>query len=949
MKSNGLFLITLTALMLMVLLLALLQNGGGSFSTDSGKSRTISSTVRNPAAIYCVEIMGYHYRIVQTADGGQKGICQMPDKEECEEWDFFAGTCGQRYSYCALQGYRAETRSDGRNPFAPRYAVCVSPDGKEVGQVTDLSGLEARLDDMDACDPIPFQGSSDSHDNNPGDGHRFLPPVFSRVEDSPPSLPSLREDSRTRAPSLKSDEVMSLPTSFDWRNYQGYNWLTGVKNQGPCGSCWAFATVGVVEAYYNITFSNPDLDLDLAEQELVSCSGAGSCSGGSSSGAMWYIRNNGIVDENCMPYTASDSSCARCGDWQSRKKYVDELHNFSPNRLSIQQSVVQYGPLYVYMGIGSEYGGYFDSNRIYRCTNDSGINHAVVIVGYDDSGEYWIVRNSWGAGWNGDGYFRVGYGECAIDSTYAGYAYNLRPTGQIVTPSDGDFLNSDSVYIEATASDNHSVAGVLFFAWYDEDWHYINYDANGSDGYQAVWDVSGLSDRSGIWLDAVILDRLGNRWDALVGNLTLDRTPPIVSLAVSPMYGDAPFRDFYIHWQGSDLSGIADYDIQYRDGPEGIWEDLLTNTTDTRYRFIGIDGHTYYFRARARDLAGNRSTYAGGDGDVSYTVQVCETDPDAYEADDIADTARWIATDGRSQFHNIHAEGDQDWIKFYAAAGVTYTLVTTNTGGHADTVLYLYDTDGSTIIDFNDDYPEMWPASLVEWRPLVSGIYYAMVNHWDEYAYGCTTEYGLAIFTNDTTAPTGSISINHGATYAASRSVTLTLTGQDTGTGIDQVMISNDSDFSDTSWISYTTWVDWTLSSGDGIKTVYARFRDRAGNMSEVYSDTIVLDTIPPTGRISIQDDATVVTHTQVTLLLSASDASGVTHMRLKSSSSDWGDWVPFATSYLWILPARPGEYTVCAQFRDPAGNVSDSYCVSLVYQFPHHVLLPLVMRGFHH
>jgi hypothetical protein len=79
------------------------------------------------------------------------------------------------------------------------------------------------------------------------------------------------------------------------------------------------------------------------------------------------------------------------------------------------------------MGYGSGYGGYWDGD-IYRCTSDSGINHGVVIAGYNDaggSGGYWIVKNSWGSSWpnpSAGGYFKVGYGECAIEQ-YAVYAY----------------------------------------------------------------------------------------------------------------------------------------------------------------------------------------------------------------------------------------------------------------------------------------------------------------------------------------------------------------------------------------------------------------------------------------------------------------------------------------------------------------------------------------------
>lgn len=64
---------------------------------------------------------------------------------------------------------------------------------------------------------------------------------------------------------------VQLPDSFDWRNVNGHNWMTPVKDQLACGSCWAFAIVGAFEPNIKITFSAPDLDLDLSEQDLVSC------------------------------------------------------------------------------------------------------------------------------------------------------------------------------------------------------------------------------------------------------------------------------------------------------------------------------------------------------------------------------------------------------------------------------------------------------------------------------------------------------------------------------------------------------------------------------------------------------------------------------------------------------------------------------------------------------
>ena len=233
----------------------------------------------------------------------------------------------------------------------------------------------------------------------------------------------------------------------------------------------------------------------------------------------------------------------------------------------------------------------------------------------------------------------------------------------------------------------------------------------------------------------------------------MDRTPPSVAASTAYVYGDAPFRDFWVEWSGGrdNLSGIDSYDVQYRDGAAGLWSDLVIETTQVYTRFVGLEDHTYYFRARARDLVGNESIYAGGNGDVQHTVQICPIAADAYEEDDVAPGAWWIIPDDAPQTHSFDTEGDHDWVKFYAAAGITYTLATTSTGEHADTVLCLYDRDGQTLIECNDDYPGIWPASRLDWRPAISGFYNVMVSHCDPWAYGCTTEYGLSIVGSEQT------------------------------------------------------------------------------------------------------------------------------------------------------------------------------------------------------
>jgi len=363
----------------------------------------------NPAAVYCREL-GYEYEIVDT-DEGQQGTCIFPGGGECDEWEFLQGKCGQTYSYCARQGYDLITKTDGNDPFSRQYSVCVH-DQEEIGPATELMGLSEAA----------TRGSL---------------PVGQGLSAPEQGVPAV-----------------GAPPSFDWRNYGGGDWMTPVKNQGSCGSCWAFSAVGVVEAIYNIGTGNPDLDLNLSEEYLVSdCLWGDNCCGGWMATAFDFVRDNGIPDEACLPYVdqsgctcggatcdsnctystggsypdiCSDATCSdRCADWQDRLFTIDTLGSVSPSQ--IKQSVVDTGPLSVAMNMS----GSFDVNGIYGCTSTV-LQHGVVIVGYNDAGGYWIVRNSWGSGWNGDGYFKVGYGECAIEQavTYADVA--------ISGDSDGD-------------------------------------------------------------------------------------------------------------------------------------------------------------------------------------------------------------------------------------------------------------------------------------------------------------------------------------------------------------------------------------------------------------------------------------------------------------------------------------------------------------------------------
>ena len=150
----------------------------------------------------------------------------------------------------------------------------------------------------------------------------------------------------------------------------------------------------------------------------------------------------------------------------------------------------------------------------------------------------------------------------------------------------------------------------------------------------------------------------------------------------------------------------------------------------------------------------------------------------------------------------------------------------------------------------------------------------------------------IPAYAADTTPPTGTVTINNNAQYTNSTSVILNLFAQDNkgGSGLYQMKFSTDN----LTWSmpeAYATTRAWTLASGNGTKTVYVKFSDKASNWSAAYSDSIILDTTPPTGLIKINNDAAYVNKTAVTLNLSAVDAvSGMSQMRFSNNNVTWSN-----------------------------------------------------------
>jgi putative hemolysin len=371
---------------------------------DDPPDGSLVLSMANPAAIYCEEL-GYTYTTFSSPDGDYS-VCRLPDGSQCDAWDFLEGQCGTNFSLCTRLGYTVQQVRDGDNEFSPEYAVCVDQSGQVIADMTILTDLISK---MAPCETGDNQALSLSFD------------------------PQSYVVSHGVTP-------FEVPFSFDWRNHNGANWITPVRDQRECGSCWAFSALAAAEAAMNIESGNPDLDINLSEQYLVSdCNPLGSCCGGDEYVALRYLRDYGVPDDSCMPYidgvscgcegfctgdcaynnglnVCSDSTCSnRCTDWSSRLVKIDGIERVPSDPTTIKQYLVKKGPLAAAYGLGSsQFGGHWDG-EIYRCTNDNDANHAVLIVGYNDAGGYWIAKNSWGTSYQDDGFFKIGYGECFIE------------------------------------------------------------------------------------------------------------------------------------------------------------------------------------------------------------------------------------------------------------------------------------------------------------------------------------------------------------------------------------------------------------------------------------------------------------------------------------------------------------------------------------------------------
>jgi putative hemolysin len=370
--------------------------------------------VPNPAAAYA-EQLGYDYEA--TADG--ETVTVAPGVA-LDAWDFYRGKVGSEYAYGARYGYDTVNRTEEVNGSVRSYAVCVPQAPLKAGGAEEVPLLDLMKQNGE---PLWM------------DPERTIPEDLEEILKTAP---------------LKTFPKQELPSSWDWRNVSGSSYIGSVRNQGSCGSCYAFGAAAAAEGTFNYAMNRTGSQcVDFSEAYIAWCLGTygaysshfDGCNGADYDYAeLEALTVEGICGENQMPYNnGSDPGyCTYSGTTTVFESWARVPYGDID---AIKTAIMTYGVVDAAVYVDNAFDSYDsgvhdDSNN----TCDSGwyttSNHAISLVGWDDNppeggGGVWILRNSWGTSWGESGYMRIRYDaavvHCAVCYMVYGEAAETAP------------------------------------------------------------------------------------------------------------------------------------------------------------------------------------------------------------------------------------------------------------------------------------------------------------------------------------------------------------------------------------------------------------------------------------------------------------------------------------------------------------------------------------------
>lgn len=225
------------------------------------------------------------------------------------------------------------------------------------------------------------------------------------------------------SPNTRTSDSNDLPEYFDARDKWGSS-IHPIRNQGQCGSCWAF---GATEAFSD-RLAISGTDVILSPQHLVSCDNNNmGCNGGYLSLAWIFMKDTGVVSDECYPYTSGDTQkdgdCfTACQDGSEWKTHHVDLLDHPKDEISIRLELYENGPVEAAFTVYEDFMSY-QSGIYQHVTGELLGGHAIKFIGWGniDGTDYWLMANSWGEDWGDRGFFKIKVGDCGINGNmYAG-------------------------------------------------------------------------------------------------------------------------------------------------------------------------------------------------------------------------------------------------------------------------------------------------------------------------------------------------------------------------------------------------------------------------------------------------------------------------------------------------------------------------------------------------